>query len=115
MTDATAGQTPAKPVHIDNTDEFADRVQDGVVLVDFYADWCGPCKMLEPTIEALAESTDATVLKVDVDHLEQLASEYNVRGVPTLVVFSEGELEEQVVGVRSEDELRDLIESYTAA
>ncbi len=115
MTDATAGQTPAEPVHIDTPDEFAERIQEGVVLVDFYADWCGPCKMLEPTVEALAESTEATVLKVDVDRLQQLASEYNVRGVPTLLVFSEGELEEQVVGVRSEDELRTLIESYTAA
>jgi thioredoxin 1 len=83
-----------------------------VVLVDFYADWCGPCQMLEPTVERLAEESAATVAKVDVDANQQLASAYGVRGVPTLVLFAGGKQVEEIVGVKPEDQLRSLVESY---
>jgi len=109
-------QAPASrsaPVHIESQAHLQEVVAEGgVVLVDFYADWCGPCKMIEPTLETLAADTAATIAKVDVDEHQQLAAEYQVRGVPTLVVYSDGEAVEQFSGVRGEDELRGLIQQY---
>ena len=111
-TDASA---PTEPVHVDGQSELDDAVADyDVVLADFYADWCGPCQMLEPVVEALAAETDAAVAKVDVDENQQLATAYGVRGVPTLVLFADGEQVEEIVGVQGEDELRSLVEQYTA-
>jgi thioredoxin 1 len=111
--DGSDGGTPADPVHVDGRGDLDGFVADyDVVLADFYADWCGPCKMLEPVVESIAAETDAAVAKVDVDANQQLAAEYGVRGVPTLVLFAGGEQVEEVVGVQSEDQLRSLVESY---
>jgi thioredoxin 1 len=86
---------------------------DGVVLADFYADWCGPCQALEPVLETIAEETPATVAKVDVDANQRLARQFGVRGVPTIVGFADGEQAEQVTGVRGESALRSLVERHT--
>ncbi|QPV63037.1 thioredoxin [Halosimplex litoreum] len=102
------------PVAIEGESDLDDLVETGeVVLADFYADWCGPCKALEPVVEKIAETTGATVAKIDVDTNQQLASSYGVRGVPTLVLFADGEQVEQVVGAQPEPQLRELIEGYT--
>jgi thioredoxin 1 len=87
--------------------------ENDVVLADFHADWCGPCQMLEPVVERLAAETDATVAKVDVDANQQLAGAYGVRGVPTLILFADGEQVEEIVGVQGEEQLRSLIGRYT--
>jgi len=109
--DGTAGAS--EPLHVEGEDELDDIVGGyDVVLADFYADWCGPCQMLEPTLETLAAETDAAVAKVDVDANQQLAAAYGVRGVPTLVLFAGGEQAEQLVGVQSEDQLRSLIAAH---
>ncbi|GAB3419378.1 thioredoxin [Haloparvum alkalitolerans] len=106
--------TANEPLYVDGQSRFDEIVADhDVVLVDFYADWCGPCQMLEPTVETLAAETDATVAKVDVDANQQLAAAYGVQGVPTLVLFDDGEQVEQVVGLQGEDQLRALIETHT--
>jgi len=111
---ATDTATTTEPLHVDDQSQLDDVVADhGVVLVDFYADWCGPCKMLEPVVETLAAETDAVVAKVDVDASQPLATAYGVRGVPTLVLFADGEQAEELVGVRGEAELRGIIDSYT--
>jgi thioredoxin 1 len=111
--DDESAAAPSEPVHVNGSAELQDTVSKyDVVLVDFYADWCGPCKMLEPTVKSLAQSTDAAVAKVDIDQNQQLAQQYQVRGVPTLMLFSDGEAVEQVVGVRDESTLRSLIEQY---
>ncbi|NLV08956.1 thioredoxin (plasmid) [Halomicrobium sp. HM KBTZ05] len=111
----TEASAPTEPVHVDGQPELDDAVADyDVVLADFYADWCGPCQMLEPVVETLAAETDAAVAKVDVDENQQLATAYGVRGVPTLVLFADGEQVEEIVGVQGEDELRSLVEQYTA-
>ena len=103
-----------KPIHVDGKAELDNIVANNdVVLTDFYADWCGPCQMLEPIVETLAAETDATVAKVDVDENQQLAQTYGVRGVPTLALFAEGEQVEKVVGVQPEEQLRSQIEQYT--
>ena len=105
--------TPDEPVHVTGPDHLDRLVADGgVVLVDFYADWCGPCKMLEPVVERIAAETAATVAKVDVDSQQALASQYRVQGVPTLYLFAGGEQVEQLVGARDEATLRSLIEQY---
>ena len=110
----TGDETPSEPVAVGDPEAFQRLVgEHDVVLVDCYADWCGPCQMLEPVVEGVAEETSATVAKVDVDANQQLASAYDVRGVPTLVLFADGTQVEEVVGVQSEDQLRSLVASYT--
>ena len=107
-------ETPTEPVHIHGGDELQSAGDThGVALVDFHAEWCGPCKMLEPIVETLAAETSAAVLKVDIDENQRLAQQYQVRGVPTLLLFSDGAPVEQIVGVRDEHTLRSLIEQYT--
>ncbi len=102
-----------EPIHVDGADHL-DRLvaEGGVVLADFYADWCGPCKMLEPIVKELAAETDATVAKIDIDRHQQLAQQYRVQGVPTMYLFANGEQVEQMVGVRQKDELQSLIEQH---
>ncbi|WP_424018840.1 thioredoxin [Halorientalis pallida] len=112
--DASAGGSPSEPVHIGSPGDLSETVdQNDVVLVDFYADWCGPCKMLEPTVEELAAETEAAVAKVDVDRNQQLAGQYGVQGVPTLLLFADGEPVEKLVGVQSKDDLAELIGAYS--
>ena len=106
--------TPGEPRPIDGQRELDEFVADNeVVLADFYADWCGPCQMIAPIVDRLASETDAAVAKVDVDANQQLAAAYGVRGVPTLVLFADGEPVEEIVGVQGEDQLRSLIGRYT--
>ncbi|WP_284014759.1 thioredoxin [Halobaculum litoreum] len=108
-----AGAGRSEPVHVEGPDQFDDLVADaGVVLADFYADWCGPCKMLDPIVTEIAAETDATVAKVDVDAQQALARRYGVQGVPTMVLFAAGEQVEQLVGVRGKDEIVSLIGRY---
>jgi thioredoxin 1 len=110
--DSTPGRD--EPVHVGGPDEFQSLLDEGgVVLVDFYADWCGPCKMLEPIVADLAAETDATVAKVDVDQQRQLATQYQVQGVPTMYLFADGEPVERMVGVKQKSELASLVEQYT--
>ena len=112
---AEGAESPADPVYVHGAEELNDLVsRHGVVLVDFYADWCGPCKMLEPIVEDLARETEAVVAKVDVDANQTLAGQYGVRGVPTLVLFSGGDPVEQLVGAKDKGTLEALIDRYAA-
>jgi thioredoxin 1 len=114
MATDTTSETGTEPIHVDGASHLDDIVAEhDVVLTDFYADWCGPCQMLEPVVETLAAETEATVAKVDVDANQRLAQSYGVRGVPTLVLFADGEQVEEIVGMQSEDQLRALIGEYT--
>jgi thioredoxin 1 len=105
---------PESPVHIDGTEDL-ERVTDehDVVLVDFYADWCGPCKMVEPVVEALHEDGIAVVAKVDIDQHQGLAQAENVRGVPTMVLYVDGQPAERVVGAKDRNALESLITRHT--
>ncbi len=110
----SSSTTDGDVTHLDDGERIEDHVAgDDPVIVDFYADWCGPCKQLEPVLEAVAGATPASVLKVDVDRHQQLAGEYGVRGVPTLVLYQDGEPVERRVGFQSEAAIRDLIAQYT--
>ncbi len=108
-------QTPTEPVHIDGQSHLEEVVSEyGVVLVDFYADWCGPCKMIEPVLEDLASDTDAVIAKVDIDQHQRLAGANGVQGVPTLLLYSDGQQVERTVGVQPAEQLRQLIDNYAA-
>jgi len=110
---AAAAGTPEEPVHVESEAHLQELVaENDVVLVDFYADWCGPCKMLAPVVETLAAETAAAVAKVDVDAHQAIAGEYDVQGIPTLYLFAGGEPVERLVGVQEEGDLRALIEQH---
>ncbi len=115
-TDAYSGSTGSidEPVHVEGASHLDELVDEhDVVLVDFFATWCGPCQMLEPVLRGLASETNAVIAKVDVDQHQQLAGAYGVRGVPTLALFADGEQVEQHTGVLPADRLRSLIERHT--
>jgi thioredoxin 1 len=84
------------------------------VLVDFWAEWCAPCRALAPTVEALAEkhAKSARVVKLNVDNSPALARRYGVRGIPTLILFKDGEERERVIGVASEPQITRAIEKH---
>jgi thioredoxin 1 len=75
----------------------------GTVLVDFWAEWCGPCKMIAPLLDQIADAHvgKVTIGKVDVDKNPDLASQYNIRAIPTLIIFQGGQVKEQIVGMTS--------------
>ena len=85
--------------------------QDKVIIVDFFAEWCGPCKMLTPVLEQLAEEcSDVDILKVDIDEEQALAISYGIEVVPTLMIFKNGEKKDVLQGLRSKSELLEKIE-----
>jgi thioredoxin 1 len=110
----TVPRSETEPIPVESVDQFRTITgRNGVVLVDFYADWCGPCKMLEPTVEAIAAETEATVATVDVDTHGELAAQFGVQGVPNLVFFRDGEPAKRVVGVQGRDALESVVESLS--
>ena len=94
-----------------NDSSFAEEIKSGITLVDFWAPWCGPCKMQIPILDQVAEKIGdkATIAKLNVDDSPAPASQYGVRGIPTLILFKDGEVVQQFVGVQQETVLTDAI------
>ena len=93
-------------------DNFENEIvkADNPVLVDFWASWCGPCRMLSPTIDEIAEEhPEIKVCKINIDDEAELAIRHGVMSVPTLMVFKNGEIAQTAVGVRPKDEILDLL------
>ena len=88
-------------------DNFKETIASGTVLVDFWAPWCGPCKMQAPILEKVAEQIGdkAVIAKVNVDEAAPLAAEYGVRSIPTLILFKDGKKVQDFIGVQQEPAL----------
>ncbi len=95
-----------------NSNEFNNLVNNNnIVLVDFYANWCGPCKMLSPIVEELSnEINDVVFAKVDVDESSDIASTFGIMSIPTIIIFKNGVVNSKTVGFQSKSELKSLIE-----
>ena len=109
----------ASPLIVTLTQEsFARQVLQSPVpvLVDFWAEWCGPCKMIAPLLDELADEYDGKVKigKVNVDEQQSLATEYGVRAIPTLLLFNKGQVADQIVGARSKRDFKTSLDRVAA-
>ncbi len=97
-------------IQLENVKQFDEEIKEGVVLVDFFASWCGPCKMLGPVLEAVADEVpEAKIVKVNVDEFPQLASKFSVYSIPTLVLFKNGKAVATHVGFINKEPLKKFI------
>jgi thioredoxin 1 len=96
------------------SNEFDENIKEGVVIVDFFADWCGPCKMLAPIFEELGSEFEgkANFIKVNVDESSDIAVKYNISNIPAILILNNGEEQEKVVGFSPKEILKEKIENY---
>ena len=96
-----------------NSSNFENTIKSGVSLVDFWAPWCGPCRMIAPVIEELAEDFDgkANICKVNTDEEQSISIQYGIRSIPTILFFKDGEMVDQMVGAQPKQALADKINS----
>lgn len=94
-----------------NSSDFDKIIKENkIVIVDFFADWCGPCKMLAPVLESISDKhSDVTFIKINVDEFADLAARYNVSSIPTILKFNETKLETRAVGYRDEETYTNLL------
>lgn len=98
---------------IESEEQLSTIIEENdTLLLDFQAEWCGPCKMMEPVIETLNEETEPTIVSIDIDEHNALANEYHVQAVPTFILISDGQIEEKFTGVQQENDLRAVLEKY---
>ena len=93
---------------------FEESIASGVTVVDFWAEWCGPCKMIAPIIEELSKEYDgqATFAKLNVDHNPEISMKYNIRSIPTILVFKDGEVIDKVVGAVPKAKLEERVKAH---
>ncbi|MCB9499039.1 MAG: thioredoxin [Erysipelotrichaceae bacterium] len=97
-------------IHLTKKDNFDELIKEGDTIVDFFATWCGPCKMLAPELEELAsEHPEIKVIKVDVDEFNELAGRFGIRAVPTLIVFNNGVATKQSMGYMDKNAVLGLV------
>lgn len=97
-------------IFLENEQDFFKLINNELVLVDFYATWCGPCRMISPLIDEIAEeNTNLTVVKVDVDKYPNIATKYGIMSIPTLKVFKNGKEEKTSIGYIEKDAIKDLL------
>ena len=100
-------------LHVKNADEFKEVISKGTVLVDFFATWCGPCRMLSPILEEIEEekSFDGTIVKVDTDELGNVAMAFGIQSIPTLILFKNGEIVKKSLGYMPKDDLLNFLKN----
>lgn len=96
-------------IHLQKESDFAGEIQAEKVLVDFYADWCGPCQMLSPVIEQLEQESGIKVIKINVDELPSLARQFRVMSIPTLLFIQNGEVKKREMGYMPLEQLRRFV------
>ena len=97
-------------IYLKEEKEFGELTKEGLVLVDFYADWCGPCQMLSPILEELAKKNkDLKIVKINVDDHQQLALQNKVLSIPSIKIYKDGKLVNQAVGYQELEDLEALI------
>ena len=103
-------------IHIENSKQFEEIVSEGVILVDFYATWCGPCRMLSPIIEEIDNEYEGRikVAKLDVDECNDVANRFGINAIPAILIFKDSELKKTNVGFIPKDDIVDLIENVLA-
>lgn len=96
-----------------NTDDFMDMInkEEGYVLVDFYASWCGPCKMMAPIVDEFSKKSKIPVYKVNIDEADEIAKNYNVMSIPTFMILKKGEIKDIRVGGMNPEMLEEFVES----
>lgn len=99
-------------VHVSDSTFSTEVEGQGTVLVDFWAPWCGPCKMIAPILDELAGEVDATIAKVNVDENPESASRFGVMSIPTLILFKDGQPVDKVIGVNSKEALKSMISKH---
>lgn len=94
--------------------DFKNEIKEGLVIVDFFATWCGPCKMLSPVLEELSSEMEGKVkfLKIDVDECSDTANEYNISNIPAMVIFKDGEKKDLLVGFAPKENIKEKLEMY---
>jgi thioredoxin 1 len=102
----------ANIVYLDDN-SFKKTISSGVTLVDFYADWCGPCRMIAPIIEELSTEFDgkAKIAKLDIEKAQEVTSEFQVTSIPTIILFKDGNEIKRIVGLRDKETLKTLVSS----
>ena len=95
--------------HLSNSNEFEQEIQGPVVVVDFYADWCGPCQMLAPVLEQLEKETSIKIVKINVDEIPDIARAFRIMSIPTLMLFKDGKLVKKELGYMPIERLREFI------
>lgn len=93
---------------------FVEDTKSGVTLTDFWAEWCGPCKMQSPVIEQLDEESDGTVqyLKMDVDENPETARQFGIMSIPTLLIQKDGEVVDSLIGYHSKEQIEEVLSQY---
>ena len=94
-----------------NNENFEKETKSGVTLVDFFAEWCGPCRMMTPVLEEVENELkgQATIAKLDIDHSSAIAGQFQVTSVPTLILFKDGKEVDRLVGVRDAEAIKSFI------
>ena len=99
-------------IHVDNLNDFNEKIASGRVLVDFYATWCGPCKMLAPILEDIdnkKEAGDLLIVKVDVDEAGDIAMRFGIQSIPTLILFENGQATKKTLGYMPKPQLLNFL------
>lgn len=95
--------------YIKNEEEFNEVIKKDKVVIDFYAEWCGPCKMLSPILDKVSKEMSLDTYKVNVDEVEDVARQYGIMSIPTVMIFEKGKMTKKNVGFMDETELREFV------